>query len=72
MIDKEIDWNQNDFFSKHYADEITEPFKEFWIKQYGGPWLYDERDEEQQEYWMRCAFCWMGWKGRDSKLNESK
>ena len=56
-----VDWYADKWFAEHHASHITENFKHFWLEYYGPPDNYDQSYTEQAEYWVRCAFCWIGW-----------
>lgn len=56
-----MSWMADVWFSKYYAADLTDDFKVWWLDYYGCPDDYDNSEDEQQEYWRRCAFAWMGW-----------
>ena len=49
------------WFSKNFSDKITKEFITWWCSVYGRPEDYVEEEDEQHEYWVRCAFAWHGW-----------
>lgn len=55
-----IDWAADEWFAKYHAEALTDEFKEWWIKHYGVPREYSGMGE-QDEYWIRCAYAWIGW-----------
>jgi len=59
----EINWKEDDWFARFYADQLTDAFKSWWIECYCIPERYDDR----HEYWVRCAFAWLGWYHRGVK-----
>jgi len=58
---KTINWHSDPWFSEHHAGSLSAPFQTWWISHYGTPEDYPQQQEEQDEYWQRCAFAWMGW-----------
>lgn len=56
-----IDWGANIWFSEYHLANITEEFKGWWLDYYGKPSEYSQTEDEQDEYWVRCAFAWIGW-----------
>jgi len=59
-----INWNTDSWFASHLADKLTEDFKAWWVEFYGRPEQYEGAPDEQDEYWVRCAFAWHGWNAR--------
>lgn len=59
-----INWHANSWFAKCHADNLTEEFKAWWVEFYGPPEQYEGAPDEQDEYWVRCAFAWNGWNAR--------
>lgn len=57
-------WHADSWFAKYYADVLTEEFKVWWVEFYGPPEQYEDAPDEQEEYWVRCAFAWNGWIAR--------
>ena len=59
-----MDWNADEWFVKHHADHLDNEFKTWWISFYGEPSSYDDSEDEQHEYWVRCAFALTGWRAK--------
>ena len=53
-------WTEDIWFAEHHAHNLTEEFKIFWLRLYDTPDKYT--DDGREEYWIRCAFCLIGWK----------
>ena len=66
MDDDGIDWTADRWFAKYHAQYLTDSFKAFWVGFYGPPDDYTKEHGEQEEYWGRCAFCLIGWRGARS------
>lgn len=49
------------WFDKFFGDKITPEFKKFFEDFYGTPDQYLSTEDEQNEYWLRCGFAWIGW-----------
>ena len=60
-----MNWEIDEWFAKHHAHNLDDEFKAFWIFFYGEP---SDDEDEQHEYWVRCAFTLTGWKARDQKF----
>ena len=56
-----VNWFSDAWFSKFHASDLTEDFKSWWLDYYGTPDVYANTEDEQQEYWTRCAFALRGW-----------
>ena len=56
-----IDWKEDLWFRRCWAEELTPEFKKWWVDYYNTPDFYAD---ERHEYWVRCAFAWQGWKAR--------
>lgn len=56
-----VNWQKDEWFAEYHADTLTDEFKAWWIENYYGPDKYGQSDDEQHEYWTRCAFALMGW-----------
>jgi hypothetical protein len=55
-----INWTEDAWFEREHAPHLTQDFKDWWVGFYGPPTdclTLDDTDE----YWVRCAFAWMGW-----------
>lgn len=63
-----IDWQADPWFAKHHANQLTEEFKVFWLEYYGVPDDYAAIEDEQHEYWVRCAFALVGWRTSQERL----
>lgn len=50
-----------DWYEKYHLKRETPEFNKWWIKFYNEPTDYDEREEEQNEYWIRKSFALEGW-----------
>lgn len=61
-VEAGINWDANKWFAEHYANQLTDAFKTWWIGFYGKPETYSQTDDEEDEYWTRCAFAWIGWR----------
>ena len=57
----EVNWMADDWFARCHAYNLTDEFRAWWIAEYGPPSSYPQEDDEQHEYWTRCAFAWIGW-----------
>jgi len=60
MTPSKVDWKTNKWFGEFYADELTNEFKNYWLNTNNVP---HEELMVTEDYWVRCAFCWIGWKG---------
>jgi len=62
MSDDGIDWHEDSWFGRHWADKATDEFKAWWWGWYGHP---DQNQQcDRDEYWTRCGFALMGWLAR--------
>ena len=57
-----MNWEIDEWFTKHHAYKLDDAFKMWWITFYGEPSDYDDSEDEQHQYWVRCAFALSGWK----------
>ena len=55
------DWLADRWFTKYHAAELTSEFKAWWVGYYGIPCDYNIGEDDQSEYWVRCAFALQGW-----------
>ena len=53
-----MNWRSDEWFAKHHERKLTNDFKAWWVGHYGTP---EQNDDDQHEYWVRCAFALMGW-----------
>lgn len=60
----DINWREDAWFATHHANAVTDDFKRWWLEYYGAPSQYEG---ERDEYWVRCAFAWLGWKAATNK-----
>ena len=56
-----VNWSADRWFTESAAADLTDEFKAWWIEYYGCPHEYDGDEDEQHEYWKRCAFALRGW-----------
>ena len=56
-----VNWSVDTWFAKYHTADLTDDFKAWWISYYGCPDVYDGTEDEQREYWTRCAFAMRGW-----------
>jgi hypothetical protein len=56
-----MNWSADPWFVKYHEKALTDDFKKWWIEYYGFPDEYNSSDDEQHEYWVRCAFALHGW-----------
>ena len=52
-----------------WFSELTKEFKEFWMDTQG---VNHKQLALTDEYWIRCAFCWIGWKGCADRATKKK
>lgn len=64
-----INWSADSWFAHFHAEQVSEEFKDFWIGYYGDPSQYQDSEDELHEYWVRCAFAWIGWSARSRQPN---
>ena len=62
-----VDWHADSWFAYHFADDLTEKFKEWWLDFYGPPDHVSDTAEDQDQYWIVCAFAWHGWRSRGER-----
>lgn len=60
-VQESINWRADEWFTKYHHAALTEQFKGFWVCYYGDTTSYGNDEDEQHEYWVRCAFCLTGW-----------
>ena len=66
-----MDWNADEWFVKHHADKLDDEFKAWWVDYYGEPSAYvdsGDSEEDQHEYWVRCAFALIGWRANSAVM----
>ena len=63
-----MDWNADEWFVKHHADKLDDEFKAWWPSIYGYPTDHNASEDEQHEYWVRCAFALIGWKAKHEAM----
>jgi hypothetical protein len=59
--DCSVNWSADTWFAIYHTACLTEEFKAWWLGCYGCPDYYDGAEDEQHEYWIRCAFALRGW-----------
>ena len=56
-----VNWYADSWFAKFHAAGLNNEFKTWWVSFYGCPEDYQDNEDEQHEYWVRCAFALGGW-----------
>lgn len=56
-----VNWHEDPWFAKTHADNLTDDFKETWLREYGTPEDYGDHATDPSVYWTRCAFAWAGY-----------
>jgi len=54
-----FNWYEDEWFSLHYAEKISEDFKSFWLSVYWKS-ANDYESKRNRKYWENCAFAWKG------------
>lgn len=63
-----MNWQADKWFAKHHAYKLDDTFKKWWLFFYGEPSDYGDSEDEQREYWVRCAFTLTGWRARNQEF----
>jgi len=56
-----VNWYADRWFTEDHAADLNKEFKTWWVAFYGCPEDYPDYEDEQHEYWVRCAFALGGW-----------
>lgn len=67
-----VNWSADAWFAMHHAADLTDEFKTWWVAFYGCPEGYPDNEDEQHDYWIRCAFALGGWLAARQPVSERK